>query len=1057
MLSYRLRVSPCTQCVYFALLAAPIAVSASQHHAPRRRQQSRWAAAVAASQTFFSAPAPQPYNGISIDPFRIVAKEMRFMTKNIRSLLGSGHPTLDTLAKYYTQSEGKHMRPLVVLLMSRATSLTPKKLRQSSPQVVEDVDIPISPTAILADVNPSVSTISHDSNYKLGDSDILPSQRRLAEITELIHTASLLHDDVIDHSLSRRSAPSANIAFGNKMAVLAGDFLLGRASVALARLRDVEVIELLATVIANLVEGEFMQLKNTVMDDKHPVWTEDTISYYLQKTYLKSASLLSKSCRAAALLGESTPEVAEAAYLYGKNLGLAFQLVDDMLDYTVTAEELGKPSGADLELGLATAPLLFAWRGVEELGELVGRKFTGKGDVDRARELVALSDGIEQTRALAQEFADKAVAAISGFPDCEAKEGLVEMPTCAVIAYKNPSLQVTIVDQNAERINAWKSTELPIYEPGLNHIVSVARDGTVSPSDYISASSGPMLVQATNNGNIFGSGSHREESPGSSDLAHAPNLFFTTDMAQAIAEADLIFICVNTPTKDSGIGKDYACDLKYFEAATRKIAEVAVTNKIVVEKSTVPCRTAQSMREILVANCNPGVEFEVLSNPEFLSEGSAVSDLLNPDRILIGSDPSPAGVRAAANLSSVYSWVPRDRIIFMNLWSSELSKLAANALLAQRISSINALSAICEATGANINDVSYACGLDRRIGPHMLNASAGFGGSCFRKDILNLVYLAESFHLSEVANYWRSVVAMNEYQKCRFTQRIINCLFGTLTDKKITVLGISYKKDTRDTREAPAITLVRNILAEKCKISIYDPQVSEKQIWEELVEDGGKIEELKKGISVHHDVYDACEGADAVVVATDWDEFSNKDVTLPSLSAWTPSAIFRGGRPNRNYSHTPTSLVARGEPSADHIPQGISILGGVGTPTRPTASIDTILDSSGSPSRISRGSTRGSSPPNLRRRQDSLVSSLSAESNDNQIGMATLSNDFRDGCESGMNRLDWGKVALGMRQPMFVFDGRSILDAAKLERLGFRVEAIGVPRTGYQPAAWEIN
>jgi hexaprenyl-diphosphate synthase len=315
-----------------------------------------------------------------------VAKEMKFLTKNIRSLLGSGHPTLDTVAKYYMQSEGKHMRPLVVLLMSRATSLTPKKLRQSSPQTAESIDDPISPSAVLADINPSItplSATSHDVNYEAGDSDILPSQRRLAEITELIHTASLLHDDVIDHSLSRRSIPSANIAFGNKMAVLAGDFLLGRASVALARLRDAEVIELLATVIANLVEGEFMQLKNTAMDEERPVWTEDTISYYLQKSYLKSASLISKSCRAAALLGQSPPEVVEAAYAYGKNLGLAFQLVDDMLDYTVTAEELGKPSGADLELGLATAPLLFAWRGDNELGELVGRKFAGEGDVEK--------------------------------------------------------------------------------------------------------------------------------------------------------------------------------------------------------------------------------------------------------------------------------------------------------------------------------------------------------------------------------------------------------------------------------------------------------------------------------------------------------------------------------------------------------------------------------------------------------------------------------------------------------------------------------------------------
>jgi len=236
-------------------------------------------------------------------------------------------------------------------------------------------------------VNPSIPsanplTITQNS-HSVTDSDILPSQRRLAEITELIHTASLLHDDVIDHSVSRRGSPSANLEFGNKMAVLAGDFLLSRASVALARLRDAEVTELLATVIANLVEGEFMQLKNTARDEKNPVWTEDAITYYLQKTYLKSASLISKSCRAAALLGSSNSETVEAAYSYGKNLGLAFQLVDDMLDYTISGEELGKPAGADLELGLATAPLLFAWKNNKELGSLVGRKFALEGDVAR--------------------------------------------------------------------------------------------------------------------------------------------------------------------------------------------------------------------------------------------------------------------------------------------------------------------------------------------------------------------------------------------------------------------------------------------------------------------------------------------------------------------------------------------------------------------------------------------------------------------------------------------------------------------------------------------------
>ncbi|KAH7410404.1 decaprenyl-diphosphate synthase subunit 1 [Phaeosphaeria sp. MPI-PUGE-AT-0046c] len=379
--------------------------------------------------------SPPPDAPIKMDPFQTVAREMKFLTGNIRQLLGSGHPTLDTVAKYYTQSEGKYVRPMLVLLMSRATALTPRSPTSRRDSVTGlargGVDTPITEPAVLADENPDtpISSRSFDTAYTSADSDILPSQRRLAEITELIHTASLLHDDVIDHSVSRRAAASANIEFGNKMAVLAGDFLLGRASVALARLRDPEVTELLATVIANLVEGEFMQLKNTARDEKNPAWTEDTVSYYLQKTYLKSASLISKSCRAAAILGGSSPDVVEAAYLYGKNLGLAFQLVDDMLDYTVSEAELGKPAGADLELGLATAPLLFAWKDNASLGRLVGRKFAKEGDVQRAREIVSSSTGLEQTRALAQEYVDKAIEAISGFPESEAKAGLIDMCT----------------------------------------------------------------------------------------------------------------------------------------------------------------------------------------------------------------------------------------------------------------------------------------------------------------------------------------------------------------------------------------------------------------------------------------------------------------------------------------------------------------------------------------------------------------------------------------------------------------------------------------------------
>ena len=342
-----------------------------------------------------------PTGNITIDPLKIVAKELKFLNKNIRQLLGSGHPVLATVAKYYTQSEGKHVRPLLVLLMSQATAFSAKQSPTLS-RTSGSIDTPISSPSILYDNNPdqiassSPLTDTSESSETFAfpnDASILPSQRRLAEITELIHTASLLHDDVIDHSTTRRSEPSANTTFGNKMAVLAGDFMLGRASVALARLRDPEVIELLATVIANLVEGEFMQLKNTASDETNPEWSEESITYYLQKTYLKSASLISKSCRAAALLGQCTPSVVEAAYSYGKNLGLAFQLVDDMLDYTISGTELGKPAGADLESGLATAPLLFAWKDRPELGQLVGRKFSGEGDVQRVSTIHCTNTG----------------------------------------------------------------------------------------------------------------------------------------------------------------------------------------------------------------------------------------------------------------------------------------------------------------------------------------------------------------------------------------------------------------------------------------------------------------------------------------------------------------------------------------------------------------------------------------------------------------------------------------------------------------------------------------
>lgn len=443
----RVRLSTCSDCLRAASLDVRIPQPRAFFHSGRPRP-SAWAAAVSVAGNIVSNAITRAGKGDlpTIDPLRIVAKEMKFLTGNIRKLLGSGHPSLDRAAKYYTQAEGKHVRPLIVLLMSRATSLCPKapQRQQATLQASAAIDTSISPLSVLSDFNPSAAA---ENEPVSADPDILPSQRRLAEITELIHTASLLHDDVIDHSVARRGSPSANLEFGNKMAVLAGDFLLGRASVALARLRHAEVIELLATVIANLVEGEFMQLKNTARDETNPQWSEETLTYYLQKTYLKTASLISKSCRASALLGGADAQTVDAAYLYGKNLGLAFQLVDDLLDYTRSEKELGKPAGADLELGLATAPLLFAWKTMPELGALVGRKFANDGDVARvslspeslgsqtkmltrcvqARDLVMQSDGIQQTRALAEDYAEKAITAISSFPDSEAKDGLIEM------------------------------------------------------------------------------------------------------------------------------------------------------------------------------------------------------------------------------------------------------------------------------------------------------------------------------------------------------------------------------------------------------------------------------------------------------------------------------------------------------------------------------------------------------------------------------------------------------------------------------------------------------
>jgi UDPglucose 6-dehydrogenase len=354
----------------------------------------------------------------------------------------------------------------------------------------------------------------------------------------------------------------------------------------------------------------------------------------------------------------------------------------------------------------------------------------------------------------------------------------------------------------------------------------------------------------------------------------------------------LIFVAVNTPTKTYGVGAGRAADLRFVESVARTIAEVADSPKIIVEKSTIPVRTAETIKDILAANATTrGLVHAVLSNPEFLAEGTAIADLLNPDRVLIGGERTPAGEAAVRNLVDVYArWVPRERIITTNLWSSELSKLVANAFLAQRISSINAISALCEATGADVDEVANAIGRDSRIGPKFLKASVGFGGSCFRKDILNLVYLCETFGLPEVGAYWDHVVRMNEWQKQRFSARIVKTLFNSVADKRIAVLGFAFKKDTNDTRESAAIAVVRELLAEQAQVVVYDPKVSEAEIRRDLQAVGADGRRL----SVVGSAYAAAEGAHAVAVVTEWDEFRTLDFARIYQAMTKPAFVFDG-------------------------------------------------------------------------------------------------------------------------------------------------------------------
>ena len=422
--------------------------------------------------------------------------------------------------------------------------------------------------------------------------------------------------------------------------------------------------------------------------------------------------------------------------------------------------------------------------------------------------------------------------------------GYVGGPTMAMIAAKCPEIRVTVTDPNEKRIAAWNSDTLPVYEPGLQQVVESAR---------------------------------------------GKNLFFSTDVRKAIRDADIIFVSVGTPTKTYGVGAGRAADLKYIEAAARMIAEEAEGPKIIVEKSTIPVKTAEAMLTILRSNSKKGT-FQVLSNPEFLAEGTAVEDLENPDRVLIGGEQTPEGLAAIEKVSAIYArWIPREKILATNLWSSELSKLVANAFLAQRISSINSISALCEATGADVDEVARAIGKDSRIGSKFLKASVGYGGSCFQKDILNLTYLCQHYDLPEVAAYWESVVKINDWQKSRFSGRIVSDLFNTVSGKHIGILGFAFKKDTNDTRETAAIAVCRDLLAEGAKVHVYDPQVSEEQIRTDVLGTG-----TNPNLIIVKTVLEACDGTHAVAVLTEWDEFKELDFQKIYLGMYKPAFLFDG-------------------------------------------------------------------------------------------------------------------------------------------------------------------
>ncbi|OAP64601.1 hypothetical protein AYL99_00573 [Fonsecaea erecta] len=554
---------------------------------------------------------------------------------------------------------------------------------------------------------------------------------------------------------------------------------------------------------------------------------------------------------------------------------------------------------------------------------------------------------------------------------CVIGAGYVGGPTAAVIALHNPKVGVEVLDRDQRRIERWNSAHLPIHEPGLNKIVRLTRDGAIikQPGERSSTPQG-----------------HNGESDHVS--RRGPNLFFTCDTQVSISTADMVFLAVNTPTKTTGVGAGRATNMAALDGAVKDVAMYAKPGTIIVEKSTVPCGTAQRIRNTLNA-LRPGEPFEVLSNPEFLSEGTAVKNLMKPDRVIIGSSGTPSGKLAADALASLYAaWIPPTQILQINAWSSELSKLVANAMLAQRISSINSISAICEATGANVEEVARSIGLDTRIGPQFLKAGLGFGGSCFRKDIASLTYLAESLGLEEVAHYWQLVNSINVMQRNRFARKVLRRFNENLCGKKITLMGFAFKKNTSDARESPAVDVIRTLLDEQpAEIAIFDPYCDEDDMLREItaaVSNPLGFEIEVSLVKIYTDPYEACMESNAILIITDCDQFK----TSPQRT--------RGSNASETSSPANTATTVSNSPKQEE---------------------NDYLGANFANYRLAPQPDCVDNCPDCRSKARGPIST---------------------------DPVEWARIVYSMREPKWVFDGRGIVDADEIEKLGgVRVDGIG--------------